>query len=161
MAAIANAEPDSQGNEHQQQPDSSSDWGLNNADNWGDEMPSDTQHAANQSLFDFSDLEQALSTAHTSKTPVSQPQHMQAALQTQHQHQSVSSCTLDGKLVGPQLPGFYLHMTPESAGASASMTAEEQHIADLVAAYQADNQQVRQLSYVHTPPPHAIHSFSF
>ena len=138
----ADAEHDSQSNEHQQQSELSSDWGLNTADNWGDEMPTDTQHAASQTPFDFSDLEQALSTVHTSEASVSQPQHIQPALQTQDQHQNVSSCTLDGKLVGPQLPGFYLHMGPESAGASASTTAEEQHIAELVAAYHADNQQV-------------------
>ena len=116
-----------------------SDWGVASGDSWGG-----SQLDSNDNTFNFSDLEQALDTAQSNASRIP-PQQAQPGTQIEHQQPDVASCTLDEKHAGPQLPGFYLHMTSEAAGASESMTAEDRHIAELVAAYQNENQKVQDL----------------
>ncbi len=116
---------------------------FTNDDSWGGPQQHDNNNVVQTSdAFDFSDLEHALNNSQTKQSkPAAKSQQTDTSMQhRQHHQQHLTSC---GYMAGPQLPGFYLNMVSEAAGASASMTAEDQHIAELVAAYQYENQQVQ------------------
>lgn len=122
-------------------------WGTTD-NTWGQPHETGTGAGQNTVAFDFSDLEQALADSEQqSLMPASKPQKTQVTtLMSGQQHESEPSCGFSQQMTGPELPGFYLHMTAEAA-APLSMSAEDQHIAELVAAYQNENQQVQALSH--------------
>ena len=125
----------------QQEPaaDEVDSWGAA-TDAWGASPADDSVGLQNQEAFDFSDLEDALSNTVNCVT-TKQPKQRDRDI-SQHQQQHASSCCLAMDVARHSLPGFYLHMTAEAAGASASLSAEDQHIAELVAAYQDETKQV-------------------
>lgn len=133
-------------------------WGA--ADNiWGVSSSQGNQaEQQSQDAFDFSDLESALSnvqqqaTAQASKQQqhiISKPSQGHHQQQPQQQQQQRPSCTISTVTPPASVPGFYLHMSSEAAGASDSMSAEDQQIGTLVAAYQDEIRQV------HIACPHA------
>ncbi len=116
-------------------------WGTTD-DSWGSQTYKDASQR--NDAFDFSDLEQALNKSHQQQAmPAPKLQQAEVITQPREQLQTTSCCSLRPDMAGPQLPGFYLHMAAEAVGASSSMSAEDQHIAELVTAYQQDNQQVQ------------------
>ena len=121
-------------------------WSTSN-DTWGQTHVTDTAAGQGADAFDFSDLEQALADSEQqSLTPASKPQTTPVnTLVSGQRLESEPSCGFNQEMTGPQLPGFYLHMAAEAAAPS-SMSAEDQHIAELVAAYQNESQQVQALS---------------
>ena len=135
----------------QQEPaaDEEHSWGATNG-TWGASQADDAG-LQGQDAFDFSDLESALSNAvqlastnssQQHDRDISKPMHSQE----QREHKHASSCCLATDASKYSLPGFYLHMTANPSGTSASLSAEEQHIADLVAAYQNETKQVQIMS---------------
>lgn len=130
-----------------QQSQAADAWGATD-DSWGSQTHNENDASQGNDAFDFSDLEQALNKSHQQQnTPA--PNSQQAEVITQpcgQQLQTMSCCGLSPDMAGPQLPGFYLHMTAEAVGASSSMSAEDQHIAELVTAHQQGNQQVQAIS---------------
>lgn len=123
-------------------------WGASD-DTWGASETDDGAILHGKEAFDFSDLDTALSKALEHDPSNSFKQHdrdtsKSAQKQQQHQHRQphASSCCLSSDVAQRFLPGFYLHMTAEALGASTSLSAEDQHIAELVAAYQDETQQV-------------------
>lgn len=126
--------------------ESTDSWGATGG-SWGTPHH-DSSNMTNQptDAFDFSDLEQALNRSQDQASkPPSKLQPLHNPMQSQRQQQPVFSCGLNSDCIGAQLPGFYLHMVAEAAGPSASLSTEEQHIAELVAAYQHEFQQVLSL----------------
>ncbi|DBA99946.1 TPA: programmed cell death protein, variant 2 [Trebouxia sp. C0004] len=117
-------------------------WGATD-DSWGSQTHKQNDASQGNDVFDFSDLEQALHKSHQQQImPAPHSQLAEAITQPcGHQLQTASCCSLSPDMAGPQLPGFYLHLTAEAVGASSSMSAEDQHIAELVTAYQQGNQQ--------------------
>lgn len=121
-------------------------WGATD-DTWGSSQTDHDTDFQGKDAFDFSDLDCALTNASQHVPENSHKQHNRPtskSMQRQHQHQGqhASSCCLTSDVAQPSLPGFYLHMTAEASGGSSSLSAEDQHIADLVAAYQDETQQV-------------------
>ena len=120
-------------------------WGAA-SDSWGFFKADNSAGLQGQSAFDFSDLDSALSSAAQHVSTRSCKQHHRdssQSMQSQHQHQThASSCCLATGTSPSSLPGFYLHMTAESAGTSATLSAEDRHVADLVAAYQNETKEV-------------------
>ncbi len=119
-------------------------WGTTD-DSWGSQTHKENDASQGNDAFDFSDLEQALNKSYQQQT-MPAPDSQQAEVITQprgQQLQATSCCSLSSDMAGPQLPGFYLHMTAEAVEASSSMSAEDQHIAELVTAYEQGNQQVQ------------------
>ena len=118
-------------------------WGACTVNDLGAEQQADA-------AFDFSDLENALSRSQQQfSTKASKQRSKDTGMllhSQQQQQQNVSSCCLNLDLARPSVPGFYLHMTTEAAGAPASNSADDQHIADLVAAYQDETHQVHIMS---------------
>ena len=115
-----------------------SSWGASTTDSIGGE-----QQATD--AFDFSDLEQALSNSQlqgSSKASSKQHQKDSSTQNEAQQQQPAPSCGLEANAARLSLPGFYLHMSQEAARATGSMSAEDQHIADLVAAYQDETHKV-------------------
>lgn len=131
----------------QQEPaaDEGDSWGAA-SDSWG--FSKDISAGLQgQSAFDFSDLDSALSNAAQHVSTRSSKQHHRDgsnSMPSQHQHHQThaSSCCLATGTSPSFLPGFYLHMTAESPGTSATLSAEDRHIADLVAAYQHEIKEV-------------------
>lgn len=129
----------------QQKPADEDSWGATD-DTWGASQADDAG-LHGQSAFDFSELESALSNAVQHSCKKSFKQHdkdISKAMHSQQQHEQkhASSCCLATDASQYSLPGFYLHMTAKPSGTSASLSAEDQHIAELVAAYQDENKQV-------------------
>ena len=119
-------------------------WGTTD-DSWGSQTHKENDASQGNDAFDFSDLEQALNKSHQQQN-MPAPNSQQAKVITQPhgpQLQTTSCYSMSPDMAGPQLPGFYLHMTAETLGASSSMSAEDQHIAELVNAYQQGTQQVQ------------------
>lgn len=132
----------------QQEPaaDEGDSWGAAN-DSWGFSEEDNSAGLQNQDAFDFSDLDSALSNAAQHVSTRSSHQHHRdgsKSMQSQHQHQQTHapSCCLGTGTSPSSLPGFYLHMTAESPETAATLSAEERHIADLVAAYQDEIKEV-------------------
>ncbi len=119
-------------------------WGAID-DSWGSQPHKENDASQGNDAFDFSDLEQALNKSHQQQTmPASNFQQAEAIAQPRGQQlQTTSCCSLSPEMAGPQLPSFYLHMTAEAVGASSRLSAEDQHIAELVTAHQQGNQQVQ------------------
>ena len=113
-------------------------WGATN-DTWGASQADDAG-LQGQSAFNFSDLESALSNAVPIKRSKQHDRDTSKSMHSQQQH--APSCCLATDASQYFLPGFYLHMTTNPSGASANLSAEDQHIADLVAAYQDETKQV-------------------
>lgn len=131
-------------------------WGTTD-DSWGSQTHKENDASQGNDAFDFSDLEQALNKSHQQQT-MPAPYSQQAKVITQprgEQLQTMSCCGLSPDMAGPQLPGFYLSMTAEAVGASSSMSAEGQHIAELVTAYEQGNQQVQAM-----PPVASVGQYS-
>lgn len=123
-------------------------WGASD-DTWGASQIDDGADLHGKDAFDFSDLDTALTqaVAHVPSKPYKQndrdsSKSVQKQQQHQHRQPPASSCCATSDVAQRSLPGFYLHMTAEALGASASLSAEDQHIAELVAAYQDQTQQV-------------------
>ena len=143
----------SDGNAQQQPADVQTDsWGTAD-DSWG-ACPNDDVNAEQQpgAALDFSDLENALSKTQQQVSTKLSKQHTKDTAKLVHskhqqqQQQNVSSCCLNLDVARPSMPGFYMHMVTEAAGAPATMSADDQHIADLVAAYQDETHQVHIMS---------------
>lgn len=119
-------------------------WGTTD-NSWGSQTHKENDASQGNNAFDFSDLEQALNKSYQQQSmPASNSQQAEVITQPHGQQlQTTSCCSLSPDMAGPQLPGFYLHMAPEAVGASSSMSAEDQHIAELVTAYEEGNQQVQ------------------
>ena len=119
-------------------------WGTID-DSWGSQTHKENDANQGNDAFDFSDLEQALNKSHQQQNmPASNSQQAEVVTHPCGQQlQTLSCCSLSPDMAGPQLPSFYLHMTAQAAGASSSMSAEDQHIAELVTAYQQGKQQVQ------------------
>lgn len=122
-------------------------WGASD-DTWGASQIDDGADLHGKDAFDFSDLDTALTqaVAHVPSKPYKQndrdsSKSVQKQQQHQHRQPPASSCCATSDVAQRSLPGFYLHMTAEALGASASLSAEDQHIAELVAAYQDQTQQ--------------------
>ena len=120
-------------------------WGATN-DIWGASQ-ADNERLHGQTAFDFSDLESALVNAEQHASTKSCKQHdrdisKSMHSQQQHEQQHASSCCMATDVSQHFLPGFYLRMTANPSGTSARLSAEDQHIADLVAAYQDETKQV-------------------
>ncbi|KAA6430063.1 MAG: hypothetical protein FRX49_00494 [Trebouxia sp. A1-2] len=124
-------------------------WGTTD-NSWGSQTHKENDASQGNNAFDFSDLEQALNKSYQQQSmPASNSQQAEVITQPHGQQlQTTSCCSLSPDMAGPQLPGFYLHMAPEAVGASSSMSAEDQHIAELVTAYEEGNQQLGQLAIV-------------
>jgi len=132
-------------------------WGTTD-DSWGSQTHKENDASQGNDAFDFSDLEQALNKSHQQQS-MPAPSSQQAEVITQprgQQLQTGSCCSLSPDMAGPHLPSFYLHMTAEAVGASSSMSAEDQHIAELVTAYQQGNQQVQAI-----PPVASVVLFTY
>ena len=115
-------------------------WGASE-DVWGGPKMDDGHIINGKDAFDFSDLDTALTNALEHAPNKSYKQHDRDTSQSVPK-QHASSCCLDSD-VAHYLPGFYLHMTAEAFGVSATLSAGDQHIAELVAAYQDETQQVQ------------------
>lgn len=136
----------SQSAQQEPAPDEEDSWGATN-DTWG-AAQADDAGLHGQDAFDFSDLESALSNVVQLASTNSFKQHdrdisKSTHSQQQHEQKHASSCCLATDASKYSLPGFYLHMTANPSGTSASLSAEDQHIADLVAAYQDETKQVQ------------------
>lgn len=119
-------------------------WGGSN-DTWGTSQ-ADDERLQGQNAFDFSDLENALNNAVQHASTKFCKQHdrdVSKSMHSQQQHEQLhaSSCCVATDASQHFLPGFYLHMTADPSGTSAT-SAEDQHVADLVAAYQDETKQV-------------------
>ena len=116
-------------------------WGAS-ADAWG--SPTSAAPPATtpspHSVFDYKDLERALDSYQHSDKPSQNSKGKQADAAALPQPEQKDSCCLD--VTGSQLPGFYLKMVPEAAAMKADMSAEDQHVAELLAAYTAANPEV-------------------
>lgn len=117
-------------------------WGSA-ADDWGSpsvNAPSNITALSPHSVFDYKDLEQALAGCQQSDKLQHSKKGKQPACVSGLEPQSVASCSRD--LNGSELPGFYLNMVSEAAALKTDMSAEDQHIAELLAAYESANQEV-------------------
>ena len=132
-------------------------WGTTD-DSWGSQTHKENDASQGNDAFDFSDLEKALNKSHQQQNmPALTLQQAEVVTQPRGQQlQTIPCCSLNPDTAGPQLPSFYLHMTAEAVGASSSMSAEDQHIAELVTAYQQGNQQVQAI-----PPVASVVLFTY
>lgn len=115
-------------------------WGSA-ANDWGSPTasPQPSTTPSPHSVFDYRDLEQALD----SYQQYDRPQHSSKGKQAASalpRTADADSCSMD--LHGSQLPGFYVNMVPEAAAMKADMSADDRHIAELLAAYEQANQEV-------------------
>lgn len=122
-------------------PCSSNDaWGSLGND-WGSPSSTPLPTAASpHSVFDYKDLEQALNSYQQYDRSEQSSRGKQASSAAMPDNANVESCSMD--LHGSQLPGFYLNMVPDAAAKQADLSAEDQHIAELLAAYQQAVQEV-------------------
>jgi hypothetical protein len=132
-------------------------WGTTD-NSWGSQTHKENDASQGNDAFDFSDLEKALNKSHQQQNmPALTLQQAEVVTQPRGQQlQTMPCCSLSPDTAGPQLPSFYLHMTAEAVGASSSMSAEDQHIAELVTAYQQGNQQVQAI-----PPVASVVLFTY
>lgn len=121
-------------------------WGAS-ANAWGSPTSTapPTATPSPHSVFDYKDLERALDSYQHSDKPLQNSKGKQAGAAAPPQTEQQDSCCLD--LNGSQLPGFYLNMVPEAAAMKADMSAEDQHVAELLAAYAAANPEVLTICY--------------
>lgn len=126
-------------------------WGASaNDHDWGNASPAPPAAAAAapspHGVFDYKDLEAALSS-------FQQSSNLEAGIARHKKEKLVPasaawptecklSSTVAAKCNKAQLPGFYLNVVPESVAMPGTESAEDQHIAELLARYQSSNPEV-------------------